>query len=149
MNIAVASDFPTVSSNVSPHREAVADPRSPSRLHPGVIRFTAAAYIAMTSALLIGFAGPADLQVPFYIIALCLVVFIALPWWMGRSATKFWRRSESAEPPMGSFRQFLNGSFETETGRGSGIGALTLVATVPVSLTIGAVAMAIIADVIR
>ena len=78
MNIAVASDFPTVSSNVSPHREAVADPRSPSRLHPGVIRFTAAAYIAMTSALLIGFAGPADLHVPFYIIALCLVVFIAL-----------------------------------------------------------------------
>ena len=149
MNVAAASDFQTASAKVAPKREAIADRRSPSRLHPGVLRFTAAAYIAMPSALVIGFAGPADLRVPFYIIALCLVVFIALPWWMGRSATKFWRRNESVEPPAGSFRQFLNGSFETESGRVSGIGALALVATVPVSLTIGAVAMAIIANVIR
>lgn len=117
-------------------------------LHPGILAIAAAGYIALIGVLVIGFAGPQDLGVPLGIVIVCLVAFIGLPLFMGRNAASFWRRHGESEPAVGGFRHFLNSRFETGGGSVSGVGALALVTTVPIALSLGAIAMVIIFKVV-
>jgi hypothetical protein len=148
MSTATAFDY---ASAAAPSRvkARTAEGRITANLHPGVLGVAIAGYAVLVSALVIGFMGPADIQVPFMIIVICLAAFIGLPAWMGASAAKFWRRHGGTDAPAGSFREFLAGRFENDSGRSSGIGALALVATVPLSLAFGAIAMAIVVNVVR
>jgi hypothetical protein len=130
-------------------RASVAEGRITANLHPGVLGVAIAGYAVLIGALAIGFMGPADIQVPFMIIVICLAAFIGLPAWMGASSANFWRRQGAQEVKPGSLREFLAGRFENDSGRSTGVGALALVATVPLSLAFGAIAMAIIVNAVR
>lgn len=144
MNAAVTTDFDNVSATSKVH--AVASSRTTTnRLHPGVLGIGALAYTTIIATFWIGFSNSAPVfAISIGIVVVCLVAFLGLPYFMGRHATKFWARHGRAEKPAGSLRQFLDGKFETADGTVSGAGALALVVTVPVSLALGTIAMAII-----
>ena len=150
MNAAVTTDFDTLVSTATakPIESARAHVQL-NRLHPGVLGIAALAYVALIGVFGVGFAtSDVVFGISFGIVVITLVAFIGLPWAMARSGTKFWRRHGQAEAPSGTFRNFMNSSFETATGKVSGAGALALVATVPICLACGALAMAIIRHVV-
>ena len=144
MNAAVTTDFDHVSATSKVHA-AASSRTSTSRLHPGVLGIGALAYITIIATFWVGFSNSAPVfAISIGIVVTCLVAFLGLPYFMGKNASKFWRNHGRAEKPAGSLRQFLDGKFETADGSVSGKGALALVATVPVSLALGTIAMAII-----
>ena len=118
-------------------------------MHPGVIGIGVAAYAVLVSTLILGFAGPSDFMAPALIVIVCLTVFVAVPAWMGGSASKFWRRHGAGQARTGSLREFLGSKFETDAGQSTGVGALALVTTVPIALACGAIAFVIILNVVR
>jgi hypothetical protein len=149
MNTAVRVDYAAVEVASREITRVATTSRATDQLHPGVIGIGVAAYGALVSTLVLGFAGPSDIVVPFMIVLVCMVAFIGLPAWMGASAAKFWRRRGATEARSGSLREFLAGRFENDGGQSTGAGALALVTTVPISLALGAMAMVIVLNVIK
>lgn len=150
MNAVVTADFQTLTKIAEPTRakEAVVAHTPITRLHPRVLGLTVATYLALVAVFAFGFAGPLELSIAFGIVLTVAAAAIALPWAMARDATRFWAKHGQDEAPVGSFRAFLNSNFETASGKVSGRGAVALVITVPVCLTVGVIAMAIIARVV-
>jgi hypothetical protein len=151
MNATVTTEFDTF----SPATDMAGKTRSAvqhvplNRLHPGVIGITAGAYVAMILTFWVGFSGGLVLTISLWIVTVCLAAFIGLPWIMAANAKRFWRRHGQTEASADTFRHFMNSKFETASGKVSGPGALALVATVPICLTFGAIAMAIILHAVR
>lgn len=144
MNAAVTTNFDAVSATSKVRAES-ASRTATNRLHPGVLGIAALAYVTIIAAFWVGFSNSAPVfAISIGIVVVCLVAFLGLPYFMGRHAAKFWARHGRPEKPAGSLRQFLDGKFETADGNVSGVGALALVATVPISLALGTIAMAII-----
>lgn len=146
MNAAVATDFDTLATTATATpRVATRTHVTLNRLHPSVLGIGAGAYVAMIAAFWVGFSNPSVVfGISFGIVLVCLAAFLGLPYLMGRDGKKFWEKQGQPEAPMGTFRQFLNSKFETADGTVTGAGALALVATVPVCLAFGVIAMAII-----
>ena len=146
MNAITTTDFDAFSRATAAARSpAVARHTQLNRLHPAVFGLTIATYVAMVAAFAIGFAGPVELSIAFAIVGVVAAASVGLPWVMARSGADFWQSHGEPDEHANSFRAFLNGSFETASGKVSGRGALALVITVPVCLTLGVIAMAIIA----
>lgn len=149
MNAAVTTDFQTLArtSKVAPYQAAAHTPLT--RLHPGVIGIAAGSYVLMIATFWVGFfATDAAFTISLSIVTIVLAAFIGLPLAMARTGAKFWRSHGQAEPPHGTMREFLNCSFDTCDGHVSGLGALALVTTVPLSLTAGVIAMAVIRHIV-
>jgi len=146
---AVTAEYASITVRTAATTRAVTASKVTDRLHPAVIAIGVAAYAALMATLILGFAGASDFMVPVLILLVCLTAFIAVPAWMGASAAKFWQRHGGREARIGSFREFLRGRFENDGGTSTGLGALALVTTVPISLSLGAVAMVIILNVIK
>lgn len=152
MNATVTADFDTLVTTASPEArvEAPATTKVTSQLHPEVLGLTVGAYVAMITTFWVGFwAGDIVFTIAMGIVTLCLVAGVGLPYLMGRDKARFWARHGVTEKKAGTFRDFLNGQFETATGKVSGFGALVLVATVPICLTGGAIAMAMVLNTIK
>lgn len=116
-----------------------------NKLHPGVLGITAGAYIAMVLVFWLGFAAPVDHYLPLVIFSVVLAAFVGVPWLLARDYVSFWRRHNGPpQPKFGTFRQFLNGTVETGGGNVTGKESLVLVALIPIALTAGLIAMAII-----
>ena len=148
MNAAVSADFEALIQRANT-TNAVALGHTPiNRLHPRVLGLTVATYLALVAAFAIGFTGSVELAISLGIVFVVAAAGILLPWAMAREGSRFWARHDQPEAPADSFRAFLNGNFETAAGKVSGRGAVALVLTVPVCLTLGVIAMAIIARVV-
>lgn len=147
MNAVVTADFQSLKQATGTKTHEAVGPVT-TRLHPRVYGLTLGVYIALVAAFTFGFAGPQELTIQFGIVLAIAAASAVVPWMMAREGAKFWRKHDQADAPAGSFRSFLNGSIETASGRVSGRGAIALVLTVPVCLTLGVLAMAIIARVV-
>jgi hypothetical protein len=147
--MAITADYASVEVRSTSVARAAATGKVTDRLHPGVIGIGVAAYVVLVATLVLGFAGPADSVVPFLIVLVCMVVFVGVPAWMGKSAAKFWRRHGAMEARPGSLGEFLRGRFENGDGKSTGVGALALVTTVPISLALGAMAFVTILNIVR
>lgn len=146
---AVTTEYASIEVRSAAKARAATASKVTDRLHPAVIAIGVAAYATLMSTLILGFAGSSDFMVPVLILLVCLTAFIAVPAWMGASAAKFWQRYGAKEARVGSFREFLRSRFENDGGTSTGIGALALVTTVPISLSLGAMAMVIILNVVK
>lgn len=147
--MAVTADYTSVEVRRTSVARAAATAKATDRLHPGVIGIGVAAYFVLVATLILGFAGPADIVVPFFIVIVCLVAFVAVPAWMGKSAAKFLGRHGAREARPGTLGEFLRGRFENGDGQSTGVGALALVTTVPISLALGSMAFVTILNLVR
>lgn len=110
-----------------------------SAIHPALLAFSAATYAVMIATFSLGFNGPLDLKIAFGIDLVWLLAFLGVPYALARSGHVLGNRTGM------SLGRFLNASFDTYSGPVSGWAAFVLVNTVPVCLTLAAIAMAIIA----
>ena len=147
--MAITADYASIEVRSTSVARAASTSKVTDRLHPGVIGIGVAAYGVLVATLVLGFAGPADIIVPFFIVIVCLTAFVGLPAWMGKSAAKFWNRRGAKEARPGTLGEFLRGRFENGDGQSTGLGALALVTTVPISLALGAMAFVTILNMVR
>ncbi len=144
MNAVVDTHFDNPTSARAVSRVEVVHPPL-NKLHPGVLGIAAGAYVAMIAVFWLGFAAPGDHYLPLVIFSVVLAAFVGVPWLMARDYVSFWRRHNGpAQPKFGSFRHFLNSTVETGGGKVTGKESLVLVALIPIALTAGLIAMAVI-----
>ncbi len=110
-------------------------------MHPAPLYLTALAYAVMIGTFWLGFVSDRGIGLAMAINTVTLAAFLGLPWALARQG-----KVTKAEH---SLREFLNGYYDTGSGPISGWGAAILVTTVPLCLTAGVIAMAIIFNVLR
>ena len=122
--------------------------RPPGRYHnlPGatllplaVPGIAIAGYVGILAAFWVSFASDASAALSIGVSTVYGLVFFGVPYFMMRTAA---RHGPSSDRP--SLSEFLNGGFETNTGRISGWSALVQVALVPVALAFGTMAIGFI-----
>ncbi|MGV8840885.1 MAG: hypothetical protein ACWA6X_11345 [Bauldia sp.] len=110
------------------------------RMHPGVFGLAIGSYGAMVLALWLLFVTDVQTVLSLLICTAYFGMYFGVPVAMYRIARKSGRR----EPPAGSLGRFLRGDLETIAGNLSGWSALGQVLVIPVSLTLGLIAMGVI-----
>ncbi len=110
------------------------------RMHPGVFGLAIGSYGAMVLALWLLFVTDLQTVLSLLVCTAYFGMYFGVPLAMYRIA----RKAGLNEPPAGSLGRFLRGDLETVTGNLSGWSALSQVLVIPVSLTIGLIAMGII-----
>lgn len=110
-------------------------------MHPAPLYLTALAYAVMIGTFWLGFVGDRGIAIAMGINTVTLVAFVGLPWALARQG-KVTRAKRS-------LASFLNSTYDTGSGPISGWGAAILVVTIPLCLSAGVIAMAIIFNVLR
>lgn len=115
-----------------PFRAEEATPDVPSSI--GMMLF--AAYLALVAALAIATSGPGESRMVLVIAGLFVVAFFAVPHYIFAQEPKSGRRPD--------LNRFLATGMRTFTGHCSGDAALVQMFLVPVALTIGMLAIAVV-----
>lgn len=110
-----------------------------SRLHSGVFGLAIASYAAMVLALWLLFATDTGTSLTLAIVTVYFAMFFGVPLAMVRVAKK-----DAPQPPPASLLRFLRGDMGTITGPIGGWAALAQVVVIPVSVTLGIVAIGLI-----
>lgn len=110
------------------------------RMHPGVFVLAIGSYGAMVLALWLLFGTDTQTVLSLLVCTAYFGMYFGVPLAMYRIA----RKTGLKEAPAGSLGRFLRGDLETITGNLSGWSALSQVLVIPVSLTVGLIAMGII-----
>jgi hypothetical protein len=136
-----AIDWSANTRTATAHRTAA---YATDRMHPGVFVAAIGSYAAMLAGLWLLFGTDLSTGLSLIVCTAYFGMYFGVPVAMYRLA----RKTLLKEPPAGSMRRFLHGDLETVTGPVSGWSALSQVLVVPVSLTIGLIAMGIILKVV-
>jgi len=98
-----------------------------------------AGYVGILAAFWLSFAGDTSAALAIGVSTVYGLVFFGVPYFMMRTAAR-----HGPSPDRPSLSEFLNGGFETNTGKISGWSALVQVALVPVALAFGTLAIGFI-----
>lgn len=123
---------PEIVPDASPFRAEAATPDVPASI--GMMLF--AAYLALIGALAIATSGPGESRMVLVIAGLFVVAFFAVPHYLFAQEPKAGRRPDLS--------RFLATGMRTFTGHCSGGAALVQMFLVPITLTIGMLAIAVV-----
>lgn len=116
-----------------------------TRHSPGVLAFGIGGYLGVLAMFWITFGGDGDAVGVLVVVSLFAVMYFGLPYVMTSTAARHDPRVD--RPP--SLSNFVNGDFDTLTGRVSGWSAFVQFAFLPIALAFGALALGITVMLLR